>query len=207
MLAELHGNTNLELCMKCDREHMRDYRVRTSTKTKEHKTGRICDTPGCGGELKDTIINFGENLNDNIQELGFHNCRIADLCIVMGTSLRVTPAADMPMETCANKGNLVICNLQKTPLDNYATLCIYAKCDDIMNLLMKKLGYQIPTWQMKKRLNVALSKDQKQVEIMGVDSNGAPYTLFEEVKVTGLTTEANIYKKAAKMPYKIALGK
>ena len=27
-LADLHGNTNLELCIKCGREHMRDYRVR-----------------------------------------------------------------------------------------------------------------------------------------------------------------------------------
>ena len=42
---------------------MRDYKVRTATKCKEHKTGRICDTPGCKGELKDTIINFGEGLN------------------------------------------------------------------------------------------------------------------------------------------------
>mmetsp|Transcript_29087 Transcript_29087/g.38743 ORF Transcript_29087/g.38743 Transcript_29087/m.38743 type:complete len:94 (-) Transcript_29087:573-854(-) len=62
-LAELHGNTNLEICIKCSRQHMRDYRVRTAQKAKEHKTGRTCDTPGCGGELKDTIINFGESLD------------------------------------------------------------------------------------------------------------------------------------------------
>ena len=48
----------------------------------------------------------------------------------MGTSLRVTPAADMPKMTGLSKnGNLVICNLQKTPLDNLATLCIYGKGD------------------------------------------------------------------------------
>lgn len=29
-LADLHGNTNLEICLKCEREHMRDYRVRTA---------------------------------------------------------------------------------------------------------------------------------------------------------------------------------
>lgn len=29
-LADLHGNTNLEICMTCSREHMRDYRVRTA---------------------------------------------------------------------------------------------------------------------------------------------------------------------------------
>ena len=91
--------------------------------------------------MHDTIINFGENLNENILELGFQNCQAADLCLVMGTSLRVTPAADMPKMTALKGGNLVICNLQKTPLDNLATLCIYEKCDVIMELLMKKLGY------------------------------------------------------------------
>ena len=64
IMAELHGNTNLELCVKCDREHMRDYK--TSIGNKTHLTGRKCDTPGCGGDLKDTIINFGENLKPEI---------------------------------------------------------------------------------------------------------------------------------------------
>ena len=145
-LSELHGNTNLELCENCGREHMRDMRVRTAKQVHEHKTGRKCDTPSCNGDLKDTIINFGENLNENILELGFQNCQTADLCVVMGSSLRVTPAADMPKATAENGGNLVIINLQKTPLDNYATLCIYGKCDDVMELLMEKLDYQIPTW-------------------------------------------------------------
>ena len=48
-LAELHGNTNLEVCEKCGREHMRDMRVRNAKSTKEHATGRTCDTPSCGG--------------------------------------------------------------------------------------------------------------------------------------------------------------
>ena len=48
---------------------------------------------------------------------------------------------------------------------------------------MKKLDYQIPSWQLKRRLNLALSKDGKKVEMMGVDSNGAPFTLFKDVLV------------------------
>lgn len=50
---------------------MRDFRVRCAKGNKEHKTGRICDTPGCGGELKDTIINFGENLEKRILDKAF----------------------------------------------------------------------------------------------------------------------------------------
>lgn len=97
----------------------------------------------------------------------------------MGSSLRVTPAADMPAETAKNGGNLVIVNLQKTPLDKYATLCIYGKCDDVMMLLMKKLGYSVPAWQIKKRLQLTVSNNGKFIKMMGVDSSGGPYELFK----------------------------
>ena len=43
-------------------------------------------------------------------------------------------------------GNVVIINLQKTPIDDMATLCIYGKCDDVIELVMKKLKMQIPVW-------------------------------------------------------------
>ena len=116
-IAELHGNTNLEVCEDCGREYMRDTRVRNAQKTKEHRTGRKCESPGCNGFLKDTIINFGENLNDNILALGEQHGASADLCVCMGSSLRVSPANDMPAATARNGGNLVIINLQSTPLD------------------------------------------------------------------------------------------
>ena len=41
-------------------------------------------------------------------------------------------------------------NLQKTPIDAYACLVIHAKTDDVMKLLMKKLGYKIPSYSIKK---------------------------------------------------------
>ena len=67
-------------------------------------------------------------------------------------------------------------NLQKTPLDAYACLCIHAKTDEVMRLLMKKLGYNIPAYSCKRKLNVTLNKAKKQVEVQGIDSNGASYT-------------------------------
>ena len=90
---------------------MRDMRVRNAQHVKEHKTGRKCDTPDCNGDLKDTIINFGESLNYSILELGFQNCQHSDLCLAMGSSLRVSPANDMPKSTAENGGSLVIGNL------------------------------------------------------------------------------------------------
>jgi len=62
----------------------------------DHKTGRLCEN--CGGMLYDTIINFGENLPKAELTNGFKNSKQADVCLVLGSSLRVTPAANMPGE-------------------------------------------------------------------------------------------------------------
>ena len=95
-MAEVHGNTNLEKCEKCHKEYLRDFKVRNANKVHNHKTGRRCDDPGCRGALYDSIINFGENLPEKELNAGFENSEKADLCLVLGSSLRVTPAADMP---------------------------------------------------------------------------------------------------------------
>ena len=120
---------------------MRDMRVRNAKTVHAHRTGRKCQREGCDGHLKDTIINFGEHLNENILELGFQYGETSDLCLCMGTSLKLGHVSPIPESTAANGGNLVIINLQKTPLDHCATLRIHAKCDDVMVLLMQKLGY------------------------------------------------------------------
>lgn len=59
-------------------------------------TGRNCDDPDCQGPLKDTIINFGENLPEDELTKAFAEGNAADLCIVLGSSCTVTPAASIP---------------------------------------------------------------------------------------------------------------
>ena len=84
-------------------------------------SGRLCDDPKCRGKLKDTIINFGQNLpqgiytsqcqvvnnigitssiksihNAAVLDKSFEHAEKADLCLAMGSSLTVTPAADIP---------------------------------------------------------------------------------------------------------------
>lgn len=183
-LSELHGNTNLEVCTDCGREYMRDYRVRNAQKVHDHLTGRKCDNSACKGNLKDTIINFNENLNSNILDLAMQNCEVADLCLCMGSSLRVSPASDMPVATAQNGGNVVIINLQKTPIDHLASLCIYGKCDDVMQKVFEKLNYQTPTWMLKKRVRLIPSQDKKSFSVCGIDSNGAHYEIFKQVEVS-----------------------
>lgn len=71
-------------------------------------------------------------------EYAFNHGDCADLCLALGSSLTVNPAAEIP-HMVGKKGNLVIVNLQSTPLDKVASLRINAMCDDVMKKVMEKL--------------------------------------------------------------------
>ncbi|CAG9329276.1 unnamed protein product [Blepharisma stoltei] len=189
-LGELHGNTNLEVCNRCHKEYMRDYGVRSNPFVNQHETGQKCDDPYCGGDLLDTIINFGENLNQNILEKAFQMASISDLCLAMGSSLRVTPAANIP-ELVGKQGRLVIVNLQKTPLDRKAQLVIHAMCDTVMEKLMERLGLEIPQFRLVRRVKISKLSEAEPghstvkecMHFQGIDSNEDPYSLFPKIEV------------------------
>jgi len=81
----------------------------------------------------------------------------------------------------------VLINLQKTEMDQSASLIIHERVDKVVELLMQKLEIPIPDFRRSYRLRISLNKkDKKKVLLTGVDSNGACYTLFRSLKVTGL---------------------
>ena len=73
----------------------------------------------------------------------------------MGSSLRVTPACTMA-EPDYEGNNLVIINLQKTPMDYKATLVIHAKIDTVMEKVMQKLKLTPPPFTLQRFMQVAL---------------------------------------------------
>lgn len=111
-LSELHGNTYLETCCNCGRFYLRKFEVHGDLK---HVTGRLCEVPECAGLLKDSIINFGENLPEKELEITSDHSKKCDLSLVMGTSMRVSPACLFPGMACKTGGKMVIINLQTTP--------------------------------------------------------------------------------------------
>lgn len=205
-LAELHGNTNLEICKRCQKEYMRDYGVRTNPIVNLHETGDKCDDIDCGGDLCDTIINFGENLNQAILSKAFENAEKADLCLAMGSSLRVTPAAHIP-EMVGKNGKLVIVNLQKTPLDKNAALVIHAFCDTVMEKLMERLGVGIPEFRLTRRLKISKLHEKESssnttkecLHFQGIDSNGDPYTLFTKIGILSDGRQIELTKEPMKL--------
>jgi len=161
VLSELHGNCYLEICWKCNAEYLRDFDVggdgapgclecKTRVPHFCHCTGRLCSK--CGAKLKDSIIHFKENLPYKDLLAAFENAEKSDLVIVLGSSLRVAPACDIPKETLKKGGKLVIVNLQTTPQDRQAHLRVFAKIDSFMEQVMKELKMEIPTFVLEKKL-------------------------------------------------------
>jgi len=132
-LAVLHGCVFTEICESCDLEHFRDADVGTIS---FQRTGRHCSS--CGGYLKDTLLDWEDELPEYDFDRSDTVCAAANVVICLGTSLRIEPAGSLPF---ANpKSKVVICNLQETAKDDEAAMIIRAKTDKIMSKLMEMIG-------------------------------------------------------------------
>ena len=100
------------------------------------RSQRRCE---CGGELRDSVVNFGESLPEKDLMLSFEHSRKSDLFIVAGSSLVVTPAADMPREALHSGAKLVILNQGETPFDRFAHLRFHEKIGDVLPKAVKRL--------------------------------------------------------------------
>ena len=213
-LAELHGNTNLEKCTTCGAKYLRDFNVRTARLVHDHKTGRFCDNPKCHGPLVDSIINFGESLPSYELEESYRQAKKSDLIIVLGSSLRVNPAADIPAVAVRRKQKLVICNLQKTPLSSHCSLEIHSQIDAVMKGLLVKLGMEIPPFRVQRRFAVETGQDK--ILIQGLDLVcDTPYSFFKHVAVRlsqevkgskKFIAEKVLTKEPLEMHFKSSLG-
>ena len=145
-LAELHGNAFRETCNECGAVHVRDYDVVAQrgvtggrgARDNKHATGRACDQ--CGGALLDSIVSFGEQLPEAALRRAMHASEHCDLFLVLGSSLRVTPAADLPVLAQSRGAALVVVNKQATPLDAAADLAFHGDVDKIVALVQQHLA-------------------------------------------------------------------
>jgi len=165
-ISELHGNGNVEICEECGASYFRDFKCERMAKGYDHFTGRFC---ACEGRLLNSTIDFGQNLPPKPLQLAEAHSFKADLHLALGSSLTVTPAANMPRNTKRQGGAMVTCNLQKTPLTNKADFQIFAKTDTVMNMLMERLKVPIPPFRLTRRILVNLSDDCKDVSLTAVD--------------------------------------
>jgi NAD-dependent deacetylase len=102
-LAELHGNLTKVRCLACD--------FKMDRAEGEEKC------PLCGGTLKSTVVNFGDSLPAKDLQESYKHSQMCELFVVVGSSLVVYPAADMPAVALEAGAKLVIINDGETPFD------------------------------------------------------------------------------------------
>lgn len=124
LMAELHGNISKLRCKNCGNLISRS------------ASSNYCR---CGGELVKSVVDFGESLPEKDLRLSFEHSRKCDLFVVVGSSLVVTPAADMPLEALRSGANLVIINQGETPFDQMASLRFHESIGDVLPRAVKRL--------------------------------------------------------------------
>jgi NAD-dependent deacetylase len=125
LLAELHGNLTKIRCSRCEfsMDNFED----------------VLSCPVCGGKMKPSVVDFGQSLPSKDLEQAIQHSRDCDLFLVVGSSLVVTPAADMPRIALESGARLVIINQGDTPLDDMAGLRFEEKIGEVLPPAVKEL--------------------------------------------------------------------
>ena len=125
LLAELHGNVTKLRCKSC---------------------GFTCDNfpdlgtcPICEGKLVPSVVNFGDPLPvKEVEDSEWHS-QHSDLFLVVGSSLVVYPAADMPKIAVESGARLVIINQGETPLDRMCHLRFTESAGEVLQSAITSL--------------------------------------------------------------------
>lgn len=134
-VIELHGNMREAHCMRCGKgiSSMKLLRMLDSENVP------YCD---CGGIYKVDVVLFGELLPEVALLEAMELTRGGYLWIVLGSSLVVMPAADLPRQAFLNGSPIVIVNREPTYLDEYATILFREDIVDVLRALEEELYAQ-----------------------------------------------------------------
>jgi NAD-dependent deacetylase len=111
-VVEVHGSFRRATCIACFCEFDTEPFLRAFV-----DEGTIPRCPDCGGVLKPNVILFGEQLPWIPFEKARTWCTAADVVLVVGSSLEVTPVSRLPQAALDAGARLIIVNREPTYLD------------------------------------------------------------------------------------------
>jgi NAD-dependent deacetylase len=114
---ELHGSLSRVRCI--NEAHPAD--------SKSFIEGKSCSV--CGSRLRPGVVLFGENLPAEVWNHAFQEIKAAQLLIVIGTSLQVSPVNQLPSIATGKK---VLINQEPVNRDDLFDLVMIGKAGDIL---------------------------------------------------------------------------
>ena len=131
-VIELHGTSREAACTLCgQRSSIFELQGRIDA-------GEIDpQCPKCGGYLKAATILFGQRVPETELERARQWTLKSDLFLVVGSSLKVSPASILPRLALQHAIPLIIINLQATSLDERADVELHGHAGTILPRLLK----------------------------------------------------------------------
>jgi len=124
-----HGSYRSGSCLSCNTK----FSISKFETNLQKGTIPYCE---CGGIIKPDIVFFGEQLPQAFFKK-YENPPEADLLLIIGSSLKVAPAARYPLRVLQNKPETisVLINNDPTPYDEYFTFIIHNDIDETFKTL------------------------------------------------------------------------
>jgi NAD-dependent deacetylase len=124
---EVHGTFQTLTCIGCYRQYPAGGYIEPYI-----DKGLIPRCPKCEQVLKPDVILFEEQLPYRTWTLAQQACHQCDLIIVAGSSLEVTPVANLPYEAVQNDAKLIIINQTPTYLDSRANVLLRGNVAEVI---------------------------------------------------------------------------
>ena len=128
-VIELHGNIMKNKCFDCDKSSTVDVNF-------EHGLPKCVD---CGGLIRPAVVWFGEMLPLEALQNAQIAAKECDLCLSVGTSGVVEPAASLPFLAKAQGAYVIEINTEETPLTEQADLFLQDAADNVLPQLINKV--------------------------------------------------------------------
>jgi NAD-dependent deacetylase len=95
--------------------------------------------PKCGGVIKPNVILFGEQLPAREVLAAQRSARSAEVMLVIGSSLEVAPASELPAMALRNGAKLIIVNLDPTHMDRMADVVIHDDAAQVLPSILQEM--------------------------------------------------------------------
>jgi NAD-dependent deacetylase len=133
-VLQVHGSLNTLTCIGCYQQ------VSTNGYAESYiDTGKVpyCDT--CGSYLKPDVVLFEEQLPVKTWLKARRATQACDVMIVAGTSLVVSPVAQLPERAKNNGARIIIVNKSTTYMDEFADVVIHGDVAEILPEIAENL--------------------------------------------------------------------
>ena len=130
---ELHGSIFRVRCVSCT------YRIPHRDPVRTSDAADLPRCPVCSGLLRPDVVWFGESLEAEVLNTAFRSAQEARVCLVVGTSALVHPAASVPLATLHAGGDLIEVNPDQTPLTPMARVSLRGPAGELLPDLLAGL--------------------------------------------------------------------